>query len=315
VRLSSLLHRPPPIGVNETIIPCQVAEIRGRVCNKRNRRRSVSLLVAVLLILAVKTPALAERVAADVDATRIAGANQDPANWITYGQTYSEQRFSPLSRITADSVTQLGLVWYADLDTNRDQEATPLVIDGVMHVSTAWSLVKAYDAKTGAPLWSYDPQVPRGLGVRGCRDVVNRGVAAWKGKIFVGTFDGRLVSLDARPGKPVWSVMTVEPDKPYKITQAPHVTKGRAVVGNSGAEYGVRGYISAYDAETVNLAWRFCTVPGDPAQPPGQPILAEAAETWHGDFWKHRGRVVVWESLSYDPDLNLIDFGVGNGNE
>ncbi len=196
-----------------------------------------------------------------MDATRISQADREPGNWMTYGRTYSEQRFSPLARITADNVKQLGLAWYADLDTNRGQEATPLVIDGVLYVSTAWSMVKAFDAKTGKLLWSYDPAVPRALGVRGCCDVVNRGVAAWQGKIFVGTFDGRLVALDARTGKPVWSVMTVDPSKPYTITQAPRVIKGRVVIGNSGGEYGVRGYISAYDAETGKLAWRFYTVP------------------------------------------------------
>jgi len=253
--------------------------------------------------------------AANVDAARITGADQDPANWMTYGRTYSEQRFSPLSRITAENAKQLGLAWYADLDSNRGQEATPLVIDGVLYVSTAWSIVKAYDAKTGALLWSYDPAVPRVLGVKGCCDVVSRGVAAWKGKIFVATFDGRLVALDARTGTPMWTVMTVDSSKPYTITQAPRVIKGRVVIGNSGSEYGVRGYISAYDADTGNLAWRFYTVPGDPAQPVENPILAEAAKTWAGEWWKIGGGGTVWESISYDPDLNLIYFGVGNGTE
>jgi len=259
--------------------------------------------------------ASAAEAAANVDAARITGADQDPANWMTYGRTYSEQRFSPLSRITAENAKQLGLAWYADLDSNRGQEATPLVIDGVLYVSTAWSIVKAYDAKTGALLWSYDPAVPRVLGVKGCCDVVSRGVAAWKGKIFVATFDGRLVALDARTGTPVWTAMTVDSSKPYTITQAPRVIKGRVVIGNSGSEYGVRGYISAYDAETGNLAWRFYTVPGDPAQPVENPILAEAAKTWAGEWWKIGGGGTVWESISYDPDLNLIYFGVGNGTE
>ncbi len=281
------------------------------------RRKVVRALMALVLCLAASAaePAEAAGPAANVDAARITGADQDPANWITYGRTYSEQRFSPLARITADNVKQLGLAWFADLDTDRGQEATPLVIDGVLYVSTAWSMVKAFDANTGTLLWSYDPQVPRALGVRGCCDVVNRGVAAWKGKIFVGTFDGRLVAIDASTGKPAWSVMTVDPSKPYTITQAPRVIKGRVVIGNSGSEYGVRGYISAYDAETGKLAWRFYTVPADPAQPQESPILAEAAKTWHGEWWKYGGGGTVWESLSYDPDLNLIYFGVGNGLE
>ena len=152
-------------------------------------------------------PARAAGSAADVDAARLVGADKDPANWMTYGRTYSEQRFSPLAQITADNVNLLGLAWYADFDVDRGQEATPLIIDGVMYVSTAWSNVRAFDAKTGRPLWFYDAKVPRRLGVRGCCDVVNRGVAAWKGKIFVGTFDGRLVALDAKTGQPVWTVV------------------------------------------------------------------------------------------------------------
>ncbi len=290
-----------------------IAEFRLTNC----RMPVVRALMALILCFApcAIKPASAAESAANVDAPRINGADQDPANWITYGRTYSEQRFSPLAGITTDNVKQLGLAWYADLDTNRGQEATPLVIDGVMYVSTAWSMVKAFDAKSGALLWSYDPAVPRALGVRGCCDVVNRGVAAWKGKIYVGTFDGRLVALDACTGRQIWSVMTVDPDKPYTITQAPRVIKGRVVIGNSGAEYGVRGYISAYDAEKGTLAWRFYTVPGDPASPPEQPILAEAAKTWHGEWWKAGGGGTVWESLSYDPEFNLIYFGVSNGLE
>ena len=249
-----------------------------------------------------------------MDAARLVGADQDPANWMTYGRTYSEQRFSPLAQITADNVNLLGLAWYADFDVDRGQEATPLVIDGVMYVSTAWSMVRAFDAKTGRPLWLYDPEVPRELGVRGCCDVVNRGVAAWKGKIFVGTFDGRLVALDASTGQPVWSVMTVDPDKPYTVTMAPRVVKGRVVIGASGGEYGVRGYISAYDAETGALAWRFYTVPGDPSKPFENEAMAMAAKTWHGEWWKMGGGGTVWVATSYDPDLNLIYFGAGNGS-
>ena len=233
---------------------------------------------------------------------------------MTYGRTYSEQRFSPLDQITADNVNLLGLAWYADFDIDRGQEATPLIIDGVMYVSTAWSMVRAFDAKTGRPLWLYDPEVPRELGVRGCCDVVNRGVAAWKGKIFVGTFDGRLVALDASTGQPVWSVMTVDPAKPYTVTMAPRVIKGRVVIGASGGEYGVRGYISAYDAETGALAWRFYTVPGDPSKPFENEAMAMAAKTWHGEWWKYGGGGTVWVATSYDPDLNLIYFGAGNGS-
>jgi quinohemoprotein ethanol dehydrogenase len=281
------------------------------------KRHIIRLLMAGFLCSAASAsqPSRAAGSAANVDAVRINDADRDAANWLSYGRTYSEQRFSPLSKITADNAKRLGLAWFADLDTDRGQEATPLIIDGVMYVSTAWSMVKAYDAKTGKLLWSYDPEVPRELGVRGCCDVVNRGVAAWNGKIYVGTFDGRLVALDAVSGKPVWSVVTVDQSKAFTITQAPRVIKGRVVIGNSGGEYGVRGYISAYDAETGNLAWRFYTVPGDPSQPFENQAMADAAKTWHGEWWKLGGGGTVWDAISYDPELNLVYFGVGNGLE
>ena len=205
------------------------------------RRLVVRAVMALLFCFAAGAiePARAADSAANVDAARLVGADQDPANWMSYGRTYSEQRFSPLAQITADNVNLLGLAWYADFDTDRGQAATPLIIDGVMYVSTAWSNVRAFDAKTGRPLWFYDAKVPRHLGVRGCCDVVNRGVAAWKGKIFVGTFDGRLVALDAKTGQPVWSVMMVDPDKTYTSTMAPRVVKGRVLIGASGGVNGV----------------------------------------------------------------------------
>jgi alcohol dehydrogenase (cytochrome c)/quinohemoprotein ethanol dehydrogenase len=248
-----------------------------------------------------------------VDGTRIANADAEPGNWLTYGRTYSEQRFSPLRQINDSNAQDLGLAWFADLDTNRGQEATPLVIDGRLFVSTAWSLVKAYDAKSGWLLWSYDPQVKRELGLNACCDVVNRGVAAWGDNIYVGAYDGRLIALKAATGQVVWSTMTVEPGKPYTITQAPRIIKGRVIIGNSGGEYGTRGYISAYDAQSGKLVWRFYTVPGDPSQPFENEAMAQAAKTWAGDWWKLGGGGPVWDAISYDPDLNLLYFGVGNG--
>jgi alcohol dehydrogenase (cytochrome c)/quinohemoprotein ethanol dehydrogenase len=269
------------------------------------------------LLLAATSPftAAAPSSVAAVDAARLGDADREPGNWMSYGRTYSEQRFSPLARIDADNAPQLGLAWFADFDTNRGQEATPLEIDGVLYVSTAWSMLRAFDAKTGRPLWSYDPKVPRALAVRGCCDVVNRGVAAWQGKLYLGTFDGRLIALDAATGKPVWSVTTVDPAKPYTITMAPRVVKGRVLIGNSGNEFGVRGYLSAYDAATGALAWRFYTVPGDPALGFESPAMAMAAKTWFGEWWKLGGGGTVWDAISYDPALNLVYFGVGNGSE
>jgi len=289
--------------------------INGLFDRDRARRRVPVIAATALLLCTVGVgQAWAAEAPVRVDAARMNNADRDAANWLSYGRTYSEQRFSPLTRITADNAKQLGLAWFADLDTNRGQEATPLVIDGVLYVSTAWSMVKAYDAASGKLLWSYDPQVPRELGVKGCCDVVNRGVAAWNGKIYVGTFDGRLVALDAATGKPVWSVVTGD-QKNLTITQAPRVIKGRVVIGMSGGEYGIRGYISAYDAETGKLAWRFYTVPGDPSKPFENKAMEMAAKTWSGEWWKLGGGGVVWDAISYDPDLNLLYFGVGNGIE
>src|SRR5258707_10519420 len=180
----------------------------------RAHRRVPAIAATALLLCTVGVgQAWAAEAPVKVDAARMNNADRDTANWLSYGRTYSEQRFSPLTKITSDNAKQLGLAWFADLDTNRGQQATPLIIDGVMYVSTAWSMVKAYDAATGKPLWSYDPEVPRELGVKGCCDVVNRGVAAWNGKIFLGAFDGRLIALDAKTGKAVWSVNTVDKTK------------------------------------------------------------------------------------------------------
>ena len=250
----------------------------------------------------------------NVTAARIVGADATPGEWLTTGRTYGEQRYSPLAQITTANAGQLGLAWYADLDTQRGQEATPLMIDGRLYVTTAWSMVKAYDARTGKPLWSYDPQVPRETLVKACCDAVNRGAAAWDGKLFVGTLDGRLIALDAATGKPVWSKVTVDQSKPYTITGAPRVINGRVIIGNGGAEYGVRGYVTAYDAETGKQLWRFYTVPGDPAAGREPAYLQAAARTWTGEWWKLGGGGTVWDSMAYDPDLDLLYIGVGNGS-
>jgi quinohemoprotein ethanol dehydrogenase len=255
----------------------------------------------------------APRGAAAVDAARIEAADREPGNWLTYGRTYDEQRFSPLRQLDAGNVKGLGLAWSFDLPTaHRGQESTPLVIDGVMYVTGAWSKVFALDARNGVLKWAYDPQVPGAAGANACCDVVNRGVAAWHGKVYVGTLDGRLVALDAASGKPVWTVNTLPPGSRATITGAPRVVKGRVLIGNGGAEMGVRGYLSAYDAETGKLAWRFYTVPGDPAKPFESPAMEKAARTWSGEWWKLGGGGTVWDSIVYDPKLDLVYFGVGN---
>lgn len=248
-----------------------------------------------------------------VDDAKLAQAARDGVNWLSYGRTHDEQRFSPLDKVNDASVARLGLAWSADMNSERGQEATPIVVDGVLYVTTAWSMVKAYDAATGKPLWAYDPQVPRATLVKACCDAVNRGVAVWGDKVFVGTLDARLVALDRTTGKVVWSVWTAPKVSDYTITGAPRIVKGRVVIGNGGAEFKARGYISAYDAATGKMVWRFYTVPGDPAKPFEQPALAAAAKTWSGQWWKLGGGGTVWDAITYDPESNLLFFGTGNG--
>src|SRR5438876_514678 len=204
--------------------------------------------------------------AAEVDGGRIIASDKEPQNWLSHGRTYGEQRFSRLAKITTANVGQLGLAWSHDIAsrTARGVEATPIVVDGVMYTTGAWSHVLALDARTGKLLWEFDPQISGAYGAKGCCDVVNRGVAVWAGKVYVGAFDGRLIALDAKTGKKVCETLTVDQSQDYTISGAPRVVKGKVIIGNGGADFGVRGYVSAYDAETGTMAWRFYTVPGNP---------------------------------------------------
>ena len=249
-----------------------------------------------------------------ITAERIVSADQEPGNWLAHGRTYDEQRHSPLSQINAANAEELGLAWFWDTGTVRGLEATPIVIDGVMYTTGAWSRVWAHDARTGELKWSYDPQVPREWGAYACCDVVNRGVAAWGDKIYVGTLDGRLVALEAASGEVAWDVQTTDRERAYTITGAPRVAEGLVIIGNGGGEYGVRGYVTAYDAETGKQQWRFYTVPGNPADGFENPSMELAAKTWRGGkWWEVGGGGTVWDSMAYDPDLKLLYIGVGNG--
>ena len=226
-----------------------------------------------------------------IDDQRIIDADDEPGNWLAYGRTYEEQRFSPLQQINKTSVKDLGLAWYKDMGTNRALEATPIVVDGMMFFTSTWSRVYAVDAVTGEEKWSYDPQVPREWGRRACCDVVNRGVAVYKGHVYFGSLDGRLISLNAQTGEKVWEVDTIiDRDRFYTVTGAPRVANDKVFIGNGGAEFGVRGYVTAYDAQTGDEVWRFFTVPGDPAQPAESDAQVMAAETWKGtNYWEYGG--------------------------
>ncbi|MEL7028393.1 MAG: PQQ-dependent dehydrogenase, methanol/ethanol family [Pseudomonadota bacterium] len=249
-----------------------------------------------------------------VTSERIIDVDSEPQNWLSHGRGYSETRHSPLTQINIETVSGLKLAWFHDLDTWRGQEATPIVVDGLMYTTSAWSKVQAFDAATGDLLWTFDPEVPPETAAKACCDVVNRGVAVWRGRVYVASLDGRLIALDAATGEQVWSTLTVDRDKPYTITGAPRVVKGKVLIGNGGGEFGVRGYISAYDAESGEMAWRFYTVPGDPSAPFETPVLEQAAETWNGEWWALGGGGTVWDSMAYDPDLDLLYIGVGNGS-
>ncbi len=245
---------------------------------------------------------------------RLLAAGSDTSNWLSHGRTYDEQRFSPLDDVNAENVAELGLDWFYEFPTKRGIEATPLVIDDVMVVTGSWSTVFALDATTGEQIWAYDPEVPKAWAGIACCDVVNRGVAAWGDKVYVGTIDGYLVALNIANGSVAWRVNTIDRDKPYTITGAPRIVKGNVFIGNGGAEYGVRGYVSAYDAETGEQKWRFYTVPGNPEDGFENEAMAMAAETWSGTWWQYGGGGTVWDSMAYDPELDLLYIGVGNGS-
>ena len=269
----------------------------------------------MLAILAA--PALAAvRGPADVDGARIRAADKEPGNWMAVGRTYEEQRFSPLTGINPSSIRRLGLAWYADLNTYRGVEAAPIEVDGVLYNISAWNITTAYDAATGKVLWTYDPKVPPEFGRKACCDIVSRGLSVWKGKVLIATLDGRLIALDARTGRPVWTVDTFagEPPWPYTITGAPRVFDGKVLIGNGGAELGVRGYVTAYDVGTGRKLWRFYTVPGDPSKGFETKALEMAARTWTGDWWTYGGGGTAWDTITYDPKLKLIYIGVGNGS-
>lgn len=273
------------------------------------------MALALLVMVIANVPA----VSAPVDTRRIMHADTEPQNWLTTGGSYSEERFSRLNQINEKNVSKLALAWYLDFDTSRGQEGTPIVVDGVIYATTAWSKVYAADAKSGRKLWFFDPKVPGATGIRACCDVVNRGAAYYEGNVYVGTIDGRLIAIDAKTGRQVWSVVTTDPRKPYTITGAPRVARGKVFIGNGGAEYGVRGYVSAYDAKTGQLIWRFYTVPGKPdekdAAASDEVIERVARPTWFGnEYYKLGGGGTVWDAIVYDAKLNQLYIGVGNGS-
>lgn len=263
------------------------------------------------------TPEAISAAVAGVNAEAIIQNRETTRNWLTHGLDFQETRHSKLDAIDATNVGELGLAWATSLESRRGVEATPIVVDGVMYVTASWSVVHALDARTGEEIWRYDPEVPREHASKGCCDVVNRGVALHEGVVYVGAFDGNLHAIDAVTGERKWMVDTIENrDMAYTITGAPRVYKGNVIIGNGGAEYGVRGYITAYDAETGDEKWRWYSVPGDPSEPFENESMEKAAETWDASvpYWEAGGGGTMWDSMAYDPELDLMYVGTGNGS-
>jgi len=268
------------------------------------------LIFAVLGVLG-----FGQQQARRIDENALKNAGKTGEEWLTYGLSYGETRYSPLKQIDTTNVGRLGLAWSYEIGPGGgNQEGTPLMANGVVYGITNWSIVYALDARTGKELWRYDPKIDRPvIQPRACCGIVSRGIAIYENKLFVPVLDGRLVALDTAKGTEVWSVQTTPTDQQYTMTMAPRVAKNKVIVGNAGAEKPVRGYFSAYNVDTGKLEWRFYTIPGDPSKGFESKAMEMAAKTWGGEWWRLGGGGTVWDSITYDPDTNLIFVGTGNG--
>ncbi len=255
-----------------------------------------------------------------VDYARVSASKA--GDWLLNGRTFGGEHFSPLTSVNAETVGRLGFAWdFKDFivrgRTHRGIEANPVMVDGVLYFSGPWGVIYAVDARTGKSIWTYDPEADGEYGRLACCDVVNRGLAVWQGKVFVGSLDGWLVAVDAKTGKPLWKADTiVDRHFNYTITGAPQVAGDNILIGNAGADMGARGYVSAYNLETGKLAWRFFAVPGDPKKGPDEsPEVTMARKTWSKDTrWEFGGGGNAWDSIVYDPELGLAYLGLGNGS-
>ena len=287
---------------------------------KMLHRRGLLLLACCGIAACASQLPTASSAPAQVNGARL-GAVDAPGNvgnWMSHGRDWGEQRFSPLTQINDGNVSGLGLAWFDDLDTMRGVQATPLAIDGVLYNESIYNIVTAYDGKTGEKLWTYDPQVAPEWARLACCGPSSRGIAAWEGLLIIGALDGRLIAIDAKTGEEVWTTQTFDTAEPYSITGAPRVYDGKVVIGNGGADYGVRGFVAAFDAMTGEEVWKFYIVPGNPADGPDGEASDSAMEiarpTWFGKFWEIGGGGAAWDSFAYDPDLNLVYIGTGNGS-
>lgn len=250
-----------------------------------------------------------------IDDAALADTTQG-ADWLAFGRTYNEQRFSPLTRIDTSNVDSLKVDWFLDLPDDRGLVSTPLVADGVLYFVGSLNKVRAVDAATGTGIWTYDPRV----GEQAARRMRvgwdhSRGIALWKDKVILATWDGRLIAVDRKTGGELWSTMTIDPDKAYYITGAPKVFKNKVLIGNGGTEHAAaRGYVTAYDVDTGKQAWRFYLVPGNPADGFENDAMEMAARTWTGEWWKFGGGGNAWHGFTYDAELDQLYIGTGNGS-
>ncbi len=242
--------------------------------------------------------------------------DKNTSDWLAYGRTHSEQRFSPINQINLETIKKLGVSWYLDLPGDVGLVATPLVAEGVLYFPGTMNIVRAVDAKTGTLLWTYDPEVGKEIaGKKQVGYVHNRGLSIYGDKLFLSTWDGRLIALNRKTGQKVWSTRTFDINEPRWVTGHPKAFKGKVLLGNGGSETGAtRGYVSAYDTETGELAWRFYIVPGNPADGFESPAMEMAAETWSGEWWKHGGGGHAWHGYTYDDELDVLYIGTGNGS-
>jgi len=272
-------------------------------------RHGINWRCALLILLACQATASAKDYAgADI------GNDRDGKNWLAYGRTYSEQHASPLKQIDAGNAARLGLLWSLDLPGVHNGATVPLAVDGVIYFTVDQSWVHAVDALSGKLLWRFDPEVYKVAGKKFRLSWGPRGIAYWRGKIYVGTLDGRLIALDAKSGKQLWSQQTVPADDSSNITGAPRVFNGKVIIGHGGADFGpIRGYVTAYDAGSGKQLWRFYAVPGNPADGFENQAMDMAAKTWTGEWWKLGGGGTIWNAITYDPDFNRVYLGTGNG--
>ena len=274
----------------------------------------LSLAPIAFLAITILAPSLLsqQRVVDD----SVISERSNTAEWLAYGRTHSEQRFSPLRDINDTNVTNLKVDWYLDLPQDSGLVATPLVVEGVLYFVGQVNVIRAVNATTGTLLWEYDPKSGEAIGTKQKTGWFhNRGLSFYKGKLFAGTWDGRLIALDATKGELLWSARTFGLDEALYITGAPKAFKDKVVIGNGGTENGPsRGFITAYDIETGKEAWKFYIVPGNPADGFENKAMEMAAKTWTGEWWKHGGGGNPWHGLTYDAELDTLYVGTGNGS-